>query len=184
MKNPTTQSDRRTQRDAQRTNTVTYRKQIGGKTRPVKDRLQRTNGGGGERGSAMVDADIWLGKWHHLFLFSTSLSNVGSEIEKRKIAQTQSKNKKKKFLHSSFYSAWSCVFESIWFQPTDHFLSFATLTSTCYLYWKKTLLETLKGTKKARLHCHISTYNVGSLACSGYTYEIQLHPRESTVTLN
>lgn len=25
-----------------------------------------------ERGSAMADTDIGLGKWHHLFLFSTS----------------------------------------------------------------------------------------------------------------
>lgn len=46
-----------------------------------------------ERGSAMADTDSWLGKWHHLFLFSTSLSQIGSEIEKRKTARAQSKNK-------------------------------------------------------------------------------------------
>lgn len=46
-----------------------------------------------ERGSAMADTDSWLGKWQHLFLFSTSLSQIGSEIEKRKTARAQSKNK-------------------------------------------------------------------------------------------
>lgn len=59
-----------------------------------RDRERKRQWVNHERGSAMADTDIWLGKWHHLFLFSTSLSHIGSEIEKRKIARAQSKNKK------------------------------------------------------------------------------------------
>lgn len=71
---------------------------LGGKKSPVKDKLQKREREkrqwvNHERGSAMADTDSWLGKWHHLFLFSTSLSQIGSEIEKRKIARAQSKNK-------------------------------------------------------------------------------------------
>lgn len=101
-----------------------------------------------ERGSAMADTDTWLGKWHHLFLFSTSLSHVGSEIEKRKIARAQSKKtrspldwKKKKrkvpknvLRQSNLYDAWSCVFESL-FSAHRSFLWLAKLTwiSICYV---------------------------------------------------
>lgn len=86
-----------TQHDAQRTKTDTHgtyweEKKVLSKTncRREREKRQWVNH---ERGSAMADTDSWLGKWHHLFLFSTSLSQIGSEIEKRKTARAQSKNK-------------------------------------------------------------------------------------------
>lgn len=129
---------------------------------------------------------FWLGKWHHLFLFSTSLSHIGSEIEKRKIAQAQSKNKrslglKKKSSQSSSSIDSSlkplrrlilCLWTSIFFSP-----QIVSLTSKANLDLHllplyqisigKPCWKTLKGTKKARLHRHISTSTICSLACSG-----------------
>lgn len=47
-----------------------------------------------QRGSGMADTQTaHLAKWHHLFLFSTSLSCISSEIEKRKNAQAHPGNK-------------------------------------------------------------------------------------------
>lgn len=82
------------------------------------------------------------------FLFSTSLSHIGSEIEKRKIARAQSKNKRKNNQKKSLRSekssqnvtqnAASLDLVSLifcLFQPIDHFCLAAKLTliSVCYL---------------------------------------------------
>ena len=116
-----------------------------------------------------------------LFLFSTSLSHIGSEIEKRKIARAQSKKKKspldKKKKKKKKKSSQKCLpslkpFTALDLVSFNFYIFFVahrsslwlaklTWISTCYLCIRSLMENPVekhsKALRKARLHHHVST---------------------------
>lgn len=96
---------------------------------------------------------------HQLFLFSTSWSHIGSDIEKRKTPRAQSIHKKS--LGWDKKKQFPKLIRHLYDPPSSvTFLLLAKLTwhsvTSYQLFVGKPCWKTLKGTKKARLHYPIS----------------------------
>lgn len=146
-------------RDAQRTNTETGTKRIGGEGGPVKDRGEREKRQwvNHDRGSAMADRHLtWkngticfcLAPVDHILVLRLRREKLHALSPKTRKSLTFGKKnntKKEKFPKTSSVTQ-TCVmldivFLNLCFQPTDHSLLLAKLTwiCSCYLYWKTLL---------------------------------------------
>lgn len=105
------------------------------------------------------------------FLFSTSWSHIGSDIEKRKTPRAQSKSLLRLRKTCSRNAHLPLIRRSNLFDPRSCVRSFLVLSEANLALrllppvirsGKNPVEKTLKGTKKARLHCHISTCSLAS----------------------